>query len=402
MNPINSPATQPTSSRLLSLDAYRGFIMICLAFDSFGLAKSALLHLKVNPDSTWWRFVYSQWEHGEWVGWGFWDLVMPSFIFMVGMAMPFSHARRVRDGETSGQIFRHVLMRAAILIALGIFLMGRNKPNEPWLLTNTLSQIGLCYPLAFLCLGRSYRVQSIVAGVVLVLTWLLFVVHGGTGQLGPGISPEWSAVNHASIGPAWWKNSNVAHVFDVWLLNRFPQNSPFIAEPGGYQTLCFLPSLVTMIAGIMCGQWMREKDIDSSRKLRVLLVAGAALFLAGELLGHSGLCPIIKRIWTPSFSLLSTGLCLLMLVAFYWIVDVRGWKKWTFPFVVAGANSIALYCMLMMIRPWIASMWQRYLGQDIFLLAGDLWQPVLRSCTIGITLWLVTLWMYRNKFFVRI
>ncbi len=404
-SPVIPPAgmaAPPPAARLLSLDAYRGFIMICLAFDGFGLAKTAQLHLQLAPESGWWEFVLNQWEHGEWVGWGFWDLVMPSFMFMVGMAMPFSHARRLRDGETPGRIFRHTLVRTAILILLGVFLMSQNRPNGPWTLNNTLTQIGLCYPLVFCCLGRGFRFQALAATAALGATWLLFGLHGGTAALGPGVTPEWAAAHQAGLGAAWWKCSNVAHAFDVWLLNLLHQSPPFVAEAGGYQTLNFLPALATMIAGVMSGEWLRRKDTDAARKLRGLLVAGVVLLVAGELIGHSGLCPIVKRIWTPSFGLVSTGACVLLLAAFYWTVDARGWSRWTFPLLVAGANSIALYCMLMLLRPWITGIWSHYLGHDIFLGAGPLWEPVLKSCAAGFSLWLVTLWMYRNKIFIRI
>jgi predicted acyltransferase len=402
MNAVPTPSeTTPATGRLLSLDAYRGFIMICLTWGGFGLGKFSELKMQAHPDSGWWRFFHAQFAHGPWAGWGFWDLIMPAFLFMVGMAMPFSHSRRQRDGQARGQIVRHTLVRAGVLILLGIFL-AHNKPREAWTLTNTLAQIGLCYPLAALCVGRGYRVQAIAAAVSLVGTWLLFVLHGGSPQLGPGVTPEWAAANHAGIGQAWWKCSNVAHAFDVWFLNLFPQNAPFVANVGGYQTLSFLPSLATMIGGIMCADWVRERDVENSRKLRVMILAGALLVLVGELIGHSGLCPLVKRIWTPSFSLVCTGMCILMLAAFYFIVDMRGWKRWTFPFIVAGANSIALYMMSQLLKPWVSSMWQRYLGKDVFLIAGPEWEPVLKSSAIGFTFWLVVWWMYRNKFFVRI
>jgi hypothetical protein len=156
------------------------------------------------------------------------------------------------------------------------------------------------------------------------------------------------------------------------------------------------------IGGIMCADWVRTRDADDSRKLRTLLIGGAVLVLGGELIGHSGLCPLVKRIWTPSFSLVSAGMCVLMLAAFYYIVDMRGWRRWTFPFIVAGANSIALYLMSQLLKPWVASIWQRYLGKDILLIAGPEWESVLRYPAIGLTFWLVAWWMYRNKFFVRI
>jgi predicted acyltransferase len=397
-----APETNLPTDRLLSLDAYRGFIMICLSWGGFGLGKFSELKMQAHPASGWWRFFHAQFDHGPWAGWGFWDLIMPAFLFMVGMAMPFSQTRRERDGHSRGQILRHTMIRTAVLILLGLFLASHSRPDAAWTLTNTLAQIGLCYPIAALCVGRGLRTQALVSAGALAFTWLLFVGHGGSSQPGPGITPEWAAANHAGISQAWWKCSNVAHAFDVWFLNLFPQNAPFVANDGGYQTLNFIPSLATMIAGIMCADWVRAREIDPPRKLRVLLIAGTALVFLGEIIGHSGLCPIIKRIWTPSFGLVCTGMCVLMLGALYWMVDVRGWRRWTFPLLVAGANSIALYLMSQLLKPWVGGLWQRYLGKEIFLSAGPEMESVLRFSAIGFTFWLVVYWMYRNKYFVRI
>jgi predicted acyltransferase len=394
--------TTLTNGRLLSLDAYRGFIMICLSWGGFGLGKFSELKMQAHPGSGWWRFFHAQFDHGPWAGWGFWDLIMPAFIFMVGMAMPFSQSRREREGHSRGQIIRHTLIRSTVLILLGIFLASHSRADAPWTLTNTLAQIGLCYPFAALCVGRGFRVQAMAAAGSLLGTWLLFTLHGGSPRLGPGVTPEWAAVNHAGIPQAWWKSSNVAHAFDVWFLNLFPQNAPFVAMEGGYQTLNFVPSLATMIAGIMCADWVRAPEVDNTRRLRILLIAGTALVVSGEILGHTGLCPIVKRIWTPSFALVCTGMCVLMLAAFHYVVDTRGWKRWTFPLIVAGANSIALYMMSQLLKPWVGGLWQRYLGKDIFLIAGPSLESVLRYSAIGFTFWLVVYWMYRNKYFVKI
>jgi predicted acyltransferase len=134
----------------------------------------------------------------------------------------------------------------------------------------------------------------------------------------------------------------------------------------------------------------------------VLIIGGAALVLVGEVFGHSGLCPLVKRIWTPSFSLVCTGMCVLMLAAFYYIVDMRGWRRWAFPLIVAGANSIALYMMSQLLRPWVGGLLERYLGAGVFAIAGPELEPVLRNSAIGLVFWLVVYWMYRNKIFVRI
>jgi predicted acyltransferase len=399
---VTNASSELASGRLLSLDAYRGFIMICLSWGGFGLGRFSELKLQANPESAWWRFFNAQFDHGPWVGWGFWDLIMPAFMFMVGMAMPFSQARREREGQTRGQIVRHTLIRSAVLILLGIFLASYRRSDAAWTLTNTLAQIGLCYPLAALCVGRGFRAQAIVAFGSLVVTWLLFVLHGGASQLGPGVTPEWAAANHSGMSQAWWKCSNVAHAFDVWFLNLFPQGAPFVANEGGYQTLNFLPSLFTMIGGIVCADWVRASGPEAARKLWVMIIGGAALVLVGEVFGHSGLCPLVKRIWTPSFSLVCTGMCVLMLAAFYYIVDMRGWRRWAFPLIVAGANSIALYMMSQLLRPWVGGLLERYLGAGVFAIAGPELESVLRNSAIGFVFWLVVYWMYRNKIFVRI
>ena len=244
-----APAAGPTpapGARLVCLDAYRGFIMVCLAFGGFGLAATADLHLKVAPDSAFWRAVYAQWEHGAWVGCRFWDLIMPAFTFMVGLAMAYSYVRRQREGHTTAQMFRHACVRA------------------------------------------------------------------------------------------------------------------------------------------------------------LLLIAGIAGLVAGYGLDALGLIPAVKRIWTPSFGLLSTGWCLLMLAAFYGMTELRGWTRWTQFFVIAGANSIALYCLSQLLKPWTAALWRSHLGQNVFFLAGPLWEPSLRGLAVGLTFWLVCWWLWRRKIFLRL
>lgn len=386
----------------MSLDAYRGFIMVCLAFGGFGLAATAQNQLKADPGAGLWKLILSQWEHVEWVGCGFWDLIQPSFMFMVGMSMAFSYLRRQREGHTSAQMFRHACARAVILIALGIFLVTRDRKETLWTFTNVLSQIGLGYPLLYLCWNRGFRAQAFAAVGALGVAWIAFVAYGGTGVVpGPGVTAEWVARHQAGLAAAWHKNANLGHVFDVWFLNLFPSSTPFRFSEGGYQTLNFIPSLATMIAGLMAGEWVRA-GVDNARKLRGLLLAGVGLVVAGWLLNAAGLCPAIKRIWTPSFGLLATGWCVLMLAAFFWLIEVRGWQRWAQFFVIAGANSIALYCMGMLLKGWTAAVWRAHLGQQLFHVAGAAWEPVLRSITVGMTFWVVCWWMWRRRLFLRI
>ena len=399
--PTTAAAASPVSARLLSLDAYRGFIMVCLAFGGFGLAGTARNHLKADPDSSFWKTIEWFWEHGEWVGCSFWDLIMPAFTFMVGMAMAYSYLRRQREGHSTARMFRHACTRALILIALAIFLTTGDGKETRWIFTNVLAQIGLGYPLLFLCWNRGFRVQAIAAAVALGATWIAFVAYGGTDALGPGVTTEWAARNQADLAVAWHKNVNVFHVFDTWFLNLFPASKPFVFNEGGYQTLNFIPNLATMIFGLMAGEWLRSAA-DSARKLRALLLAGVALLVAGYGLNALGIIPAVKRIWTPSFGLLSTGWCVLMLAFFYWAVEVRGWTRWTQFFVIAGANSIALYCLGQLMKGWVGAVWRAHVGQKFFQLAGPLWEPTIRGIVVGFTLWAVCWWLWRRKIFLRI
>ena len=160
----------------------------------------------------------------------------------------------------------------------------------------------------------------------------------------------------------WHKNANAAHAFDTWFLNIMPERAPFtgegseqirqpfVANPGGYQTLNFLPSLATMLFGLMVGELLRSK-CNGLDKSKIILVAGVGGIFVGWLLEITGICPIVKRIWTPSWALFSTGWCCLILGALYWVIDVKKIQKWTFPFIVVGMNSIAIYCMGMLVRP---------------------------------------------------
>ena len=142
----------------------------------------------------------------------------------------------------------------------------------------------------------------------------------------------------------WNKGENFSAQFDRWFLNLFPREKPFVFNEGGYQTLSFIPTLGTMILGLLAGGVVRSER-TARQKLTWLVTAGVAFLAAGWLLGALGLCPVVKRIWTPSFALFSGGWCFLFTALFYAVMDVRGHVRWAFPLTVLGTNSIAAYCM---------------------------------------------------------
>lgn len=403
----DAPRSTFLGQRLLSLDVYRGIIMVTLAFNGFGLASTAANHLKQEPDAAVWQAVRYSFDHVEWEGCAYWDLIQPSFMFMVGAAMAFSYAKRREQGQSYGYMLLHACWRSLILIFLGIFLISNGRSSTNWSLMNVLTQIGLGYTFLFLLWGRSWQTQALAAAVLLVGTWLAYVLypHGGIdisrGAPEVGVSKAWAERHLAGIPLAWHKNANVGQAVDVWLLNLLPRQEHFDFDRGGYQTINFIPSLATMLFGLMCGELLRSSR-SAAGKLQMLFVAGIAGLAVGQILNVTDVCPLVKRIWTPSWALFSTGWCCVILAGLYAVCDVLQQRWWTFPLVVVGVNSIAIYCMGQLLRPWTLQTYKTHFGQDFFLGWGELNQPAMQSIFAGLFFWLICLWMYRNKVFIRI
>ena len=390
------PAATP--GRLTSLDAFLGLIMLFMASAGFGLPQVA----ERFPDSAAWRFLAYHTSHAAWVGGGAWDMIQPAFMFMVGVAMPFSLARRRRDGQPWSRQLLHTTWRAVVLVALAVFLASKNARQTTFIFTNVLGQIGLGYVFLFLLAERGWRTQLAALAAIAVLAWAAFAQH----PLPPADYPyQQVGVKAAELRDVvlpgffahWNKNANFAFQFDQWFLNLFPGDRPFRFNAGGYTTLNFVPSLITMILGLIVGERLRRPD-DARAKTRWMLRVGAAALATGLLLGWLA-CPIVKRIWTPSWALYSGGIVLLMLAAIFWFVEERGWKAWTAPLVVVGMNSIAMYLLDQLLPGWIVATLRTHLGADIFSGPyGLVWQ----RCSVLLVLWLACWWLYRRKIFLRI
>ena len=156
-----------------------------------------------------------------------------------------------------------------------------------------------------------------------------------------------------------------------------------------------------MIFGLMCGELLRSNR-SNRQKLLILLAAGMGGLIVGQILNVTGICPIVKRIWTPSWAIFSTGWCCLILVTLFRVIDVLRWRLWAFPLVVVGMNSIAMYMMFQLLRPWTAKTLQIHLGEQVFEICGDVWAPAIQATMVGFCLWLICLWLYRQKFFIRV
>jgi heparan-alpha-glucosaminide N-acetyltransferase len=388
------------STRLRSLDAYRGFVMLAMASGGAG-ALAGIVDHGDGLSSQILPWLRHQLDHVPWRGGVFWDMIQPSFMFMVGVAMPFSFASRTARGETWPRMFSHAIVRSAVLIALAVFLASNGSRYTKYSFVNVLGQVGLGYAFVFMLLGRRPAVQIAAAVAILVADWLLFALYPRAGSEFPfaryGVSDP--SILMTGFFAHWNMNANVAAAFDRWFLNLFaqPPGRPFVFNDGGYATLNFIPSMATMIFGVLSGELLRSGQ-DQMAKLRTLLLAGAVGVSVGVVLDAS-ICPIVKRIWTPSWTIYSAGNACWMLAAFYAVIDVAGLRRWSFPLVVVGMNSIAIYLMAQLMKPWVASTVRTHFGPDVF--AGT-YGPLVRASSTLLVFWLICFWMHRQKLFVKI
>ena len=356
------------------------------------------------PESTFWAFLGYHQSHVPWVGCSLHDLIQPSFTFLVGVAMPYSIASRVARGQSTSSLWLRTLRRALVLILLGIFLRSMHREQTYFTFEDTLTQIGLGYPLLYALGFRSERTIWISLGVVLVGYWALFASYPL-----PGPDFDWSQAGVAADWPHhldgfaahWNKNTNAAWAFDRWFLNLFPREKPFLFNGGGYATLSFIPTLGTMILGLLAGRWLREST-SAPWLLRRLALTAAGLFAVALVLHFTGINPIVKRIWTPAWTLFSGGWCFVLLAAFYWIVDVRQTQSTFFPLIVVGMNSIAAYVLAHTVVGFIDDSFRTNLSQQYDLLFGEPYKTLISGFVILVMQWLVLFWMYRKKLFVRI
>jgi heparan-alpha-glucosaminide N-acetyltransferase len=395
-----STPTGPMPGRLTSMDAYRGFVMALMMGEvlHFGRVAANL------PDSQFWKFLAHHQSHVSWIGCSLHDLIQPSFSFLVGVALPFSLASRAARGQSKSVTTLHVLWRALALVLLGVFLRSVHRPQTNWTFEDTLSQIGLGYPLLYLIANLRWRDQWIAFALLEIGYWLAFALYPlpgpGFDYASVDVQPGWPHLMNG-FAAHWNKNSNLAWAFDTWFLNLFPRAKPFVDNDGGYATLSFIPTLATMVLGLFAGRVLRDER-PPLKKIRFLMVAGLISLVAGEVIGWLGICPVVKRIWTPSWVLFSGGWCFLLLAGAYTIIDYKRIGRWAFPLVVVGMNSIAAYCIAHLFEDFVQVALRKHIGKGFYLLLGKPYEPFVFGLTTLFVFWLMLYWMYRKKIFIRI
>jgi heparan-alpha-glucosaminide N-acetyltransferase len=355
-----APLPKP-SPRFLPLDAFRGLIMILLVSD--GLGFRALTGHPVYGS------LAAQFDHVPWIGTVFWDLIAPSFLFMVGMAMPFAFARRGLEQSAYRDNLRHVAIRSLRLMLWSQVLISIEARRVHFQMHNILTHIAVAYFVCFLIMQWKFRYQVLSAAALLGVHSLLFFLFPApdgaftkTGNIGAVIDRALMGSNYAS----WTTNLNmisttVSALFGVWAGNLLRSNRP------------------------------------RTQQMRLLAVAMVASFAAG--LALSPFIPIIRRIWTASFALYSLGWTILMLLVLYLVIEVAGFRKLAFPLTVVGSNAIVIYSTDIVLRRWLDKGLAVFTGGFEFI---GTFAPVAQSCAVLLVMWCVCYALYRRKIFLRL
>ncbi|WP_297097969.1 DUF5009 domain-containing protein [uncultured Draconibacterium sp.] len=304
-----------SEDRLLSLDFFRGITMFLLVAEG-----THLWSVLVEPpvDGTIFESVFLQFHHHPWNGLRFWDLIQPFFMFIVGVAMPFSYAKRKKRGDSTATITRHIIKRCIILLAFGVGLHCVYNRKLVWELWNVLSQLSITILIAYFLMRYKWSTQIVVSIGLLLLTEVLYRTFPLEGYNQPFV-----------------KDHNFGSWVDMMLMGK-------INNGGGWVAINCIPTAAHTIWGVVAGQLLQSGK-SQTEKVKRLVIGGSIILVLGYLLDWTTVTPIIKRISTSSFVLASGGWALLVLAFSYWLIDIKKINSWIFPFVVVGTNSIFIY-----------------------------------------------------------
>jgi len=383
---MSSPLSQ---QRLLSLDAFRG-------------ATIAGMILVNNPGT--WSDIYPQLRHAAWDGWTFTDFIFPFFLWIVGVSMTLSFAKRVEQGADKRHLLFHVLRRAAIIFGLGLFLagfpfgllFGHQFSLAAIRIPGVLQRIAVCYLIAsVIFLWSSFRSQIAWIVGLLVSYWLMMKLIPVPGY-GAGIGTPLGNL-------CWWVDSNL-------LAGHTWRGAPVPGfDPEGIVST--IPAIATTLFGVMMGHWLRVEKTPAE-KTAWMFVAGEFLMLFGAILDMW--LPINKNLWSSSYSIFMAGWASVVFAMFYWLIDVKGYKKWAVPFTIYGLNAIAVFVLSGLIGRLLylvkvaqddgtALSLQQHIYMHYFVpLASPLNASLLYALCFIATMFLVVWFMWWRKWFVKV
>jgi len=312
-------AIQSPGERLASLDLFRGVTMFLLVAEGARVYEGLT---RVTSPDTLAGMLVTQFHHHPWNGLRFWDLIQPFFMFIVGVAMAFSYGKRFERGDAWGDSFKHVAYRCLMLLLLGVGLHCGYAGKLVWELWNVLSQLSVTVMIAFLVMRLPWRRQLLISLGLLVASDLAYRF--------------WPIGEFRVPGDPFVKLQNFGAWADTILMAPDTRNS------GGWAAVNAIPTAAHTIWGVLAGQLLRGKG-EPLAKVKTLLGAGAVGLVLGFGMDWAGFEPIIKRICTVSFIFASGGFCLLALAFFYWLADIKGYRRGALFFAIVGMNPIFIY-----------------------------------------------------------
>ncbi|HVU24054.1 MAG TPA: DUF5009 domain-containing protein [Opitutus sp.] len=368
---MSSAETPPPPKRLLSLDFLRGAIMVLLAISSSGIYDYLEEQTRGGTFHWWVR----QFTHHPWHGLFFWDLVQPAFMFMAGVAMALSLHKQWANGVTWAASFRKILRRSAWLFFFGVLDYAVRPHGLSFELWDVLTQLSFTTLVAFLIFRWSFGAQLGVCAALLLLTEALY---------------RWT--NIPGFDQPFVDQHNFGNFMDLVLMNKI--------NGDGWVAINCLPTAVHTIAGALVG-----KAIAAGRlNLRAVVLAGLACVVAGYSLDGAGVTPIIKRIATSSFTIVSLGWCLWFLAASYWLIDVRGHRRHLQFFTVVGMNSLFIYVFFEIVggRWFNGYVTAISTGLIRWLNPSAIANAVVAAGCIFTLEWLLCYFLYRRRIFFKV
>lgn len=364
-----------TQQRLYSLDALRGFDMLWI------MGADEILHSTAKATgSPFWQTIANQFTHPAWNGFHFYDLIFPLFLFIAGVATPYSVGRELEKGKTRQQVLWRVVKRGLILVILGIIYNNGLviEPISKIRFASVLGRIGLAYMFAnIIYIYSKQRAQMFWFFGILIGYWLMFKFTSA-----PGFPP----------GDLTMQGNFASYVDRMFLPGRLYLG---IHDPEGIMST--IPAIATGLLGILTGQLLKNGAMSKERKARWMALSGVILIAAALIWNFD--FPINKNLWTSSFVLNVGGISLLLLSLFYYIIDVLGYKSWAFFFKVIGMNSILIYMSNRFLNwEYSTNAFFGWLGQ----LTGNPFNIVVISICLVLVKWVFLYFMYKKKVFLRV
>lgn len=373
--PATLPLTTPPAARLTSLDALRGFDMFWIVGGKPIVQEAAKLWQR-----PWLVWLAAQLEHPVWHGFTLYDLIFPLFLFIAGVAMPFSFASRLARGATKADLYRHAVVRGLALVALGT-LYNENGPfNFDWPNSRLPSVLG--------CIGLAYMAAALIVlntGVRGQLAWIAGLLIG-----------YWAALKFVPVPGFGAGDLTPGHTLTDYLDRLLIPGILLRGDRDPQGLLATLSATATALAGVVTGHLLRSERLGGYAKAGMMIAAGAACVGVGWLWDSN--LPINKNLWSSSFVVYTAGWSLLLLAFFYLVIDVWGWKKWAFPWVVIGSNSILAYMAWEFVD--FKSTSQRLFGGALRHTGG--YEPLLLACGTALLMWLLLYLLYRKRIFLKV